>query len=80
MEDIRQVTSSIGAMDNQREGTLGAISSISAASEQTAASSANVYQIAQGQEEIVTSLAAASEELKEKMEELKRSVALFKTH
>ena len=80
MEDIRQVTSSIGAMDNQREGTLGAISSISAASEQTAASSANVYQIAQGQEEIVTSLAAASEELKEKMEELKRAVALFKTH
>jgi len=80
MEDIRQVTGSVEKMNNQRGGTLEAISSISAVLQETAASSANVYSIARGQEEIVGSLNQASKELKDKMEELQRAVSLFKTN
>ena len=80
MEDIRRVSDSVEKMNGQRGRTLEAISSISAVSEETAASSANVYNIARGQEEIVGSLDRASKELKEKMEELQKAVPLFKTN
>ena len=80
MEDIRRVSDSVENMNGQRGRTLEAISSISAVSEETAASSANVYNIARGQEEIVGSLDRASKELKEKMEELQKAVSLFKTN
>ena len=80
MKDIRRVSGSVENMNGQRGRTLEAISSISAVSEETAASSANVYNIARGQEEIVGSLDRASKELKEKMEELQKAVSLFKTN
>ena len=66
-------------MDKERGGTLEAISSISAVSEETAASSSNVFSIAQSQKEIVGSLTQASEELKANTEELKQAISVFKT-
>ena len=64
-------------MDSQRGGTLESISNISAVSEQTAASSNAVYNIAQGQKDVVASLKNASDELKIKMKELKEAVSVF---
>ena len=66
-------------MDKERAGTLEAISSISAVSEETAASSSNVFSIAESQKETVSLLTKASDELKVNMEELKVAVSVFKT-
>lgn len=78
--DITEVATNVRNMDTQRDETLEAISSISAVSEQTAASSNAVYNIAQGQMDIVGSLKDASEELKNKMEELKEAISVFTTN
>ena len=76
IDDVRlKVTS----MDQERSGTLEAISSISAVYEQTAASSSNVFSIAQNQKEIVSTLTHASDELKDNMIELKEAISVFKT-
>ena len=80
ISDIRRITGSVDNMNRQRGATLEAISSISAVSQETAASSSNVYNIAQGQEEIVGSLNRASKALKDEMEELKKALSLFKTN
>ncbi|MGN1314039.1 MAG: methyl-accepting chemotaxis protein [Lachnospiraceae bacterium] len=79
IREIKRITQNVENMNSQRGETLEAISSITAASEETAASSANVYNIAQGQEKIVTALDEASKELKEKMEELGKALSLFTT-
>lgn len=78
--DITEIAANVKNMDSQRDETLEAISSISAVSEQTAASSNAVYNIAQGQMDIVVSLKDASEELKNKMEELKEAISVFTTN
>lgn len=77
--NITDVEEKVKGMDKERGGTLEAISSISAVSEQTAASSSNVFSIAQGQKEIVGSLTQASEELRANTEELKQAISVFKT-
>ncbi len=77
LSDIKEITSSVESMDSQRGGTLESISNISAVSEQTAASSNAVYNIAQGQKDVVASLKNASDELKIKMKELKEAVSVF---
>ena len=77
--NIIEVTNSIENMDVLRIETLEAISSISAVSEETAASSGSVYNIAQEQKEVVIALQEASEDLKVKMENLKNAVSIFIT-
>ena len=77
--NITDVKNKVKGMDKERGGTLEAISSISAVSEETAASSSNLFSIAQGQKEIVSSLTQASEELKANTEELKEAISVFKT-
>lgn len=76
---IEDVKEKVKGMDKERGGTLEAISSISAVSEETAASSSNVFSIAQSQKETVGLLIKASDELKENMEELKNAISVFKT-
>ena len=73
------VKEKVKGMDKERAGTLEAISSISAVSEETAASSSNVFSIAESQKETVSLLTKASDELKVNMEELKVAVSVFKT-
>ncbi|MBR5598098.1 MAG: methyl-accepting chemotaxis protein [Lachnospiraceae bacterium] len=79
IESIEDVKTKVVGMDQDRSGTLEAISSISAVSEETAASSSNVYAIAQGQKDTVGLLTKASDELKTNMEELKSAISVFKT-
>ena len=77
--NIVQVTDNIGQMNEQRAETLQAISSISAVAEETAASSASVYNVAQEQKKVTIALQEASEDLKVKMESLKNAVSIFIT-
>ena len=79
IESIKDVKSRVMGIDQDRVGTLEAISNISAVSEETAASSSNVYAIAQGQKDTVGLLTKASDELKTNMEELKSAISVFKT-
>ena len=76
---VDDVKEKVKGMDKERAGTLEAISSISAVSEETAASSSNVFSIAESQKETVALLTKASDELKINMEELKLAVSVFKT-
>ena len=76
---VDDVKEKVKGMDKERAGTLEAISSISAVSEETAASSSNVFSIAESQKETVALLTKASDELKVNMEELKLAVSVFKT-
>lgn len=78
--DIVRVSDSIASMDTQRAGTLEAISSISAVSEETAAASNRVFDIAQGQKDVVASLTKASEDLKDKTEALRAAISVFTTN
>ena len=76
---VDNVKVKVKGMDKERGGTLEAISSISAVSEQTSASSSNVFAIAENQKDTVSLLTKASNELKSNMEELKQAVSVFKT-
>lgn len=75
--NIQKITVNIEKMDDKRKGTLEAISSISAASAQTAASSSGVHSIASGQTNVVESLKKASDKLKGKMGELETALSMF---
>lgn len=75
--NIQKITVNIEKMDDKRKGTLEAISSISAASAQTAASSSGVHSIASGQTNVVESLKKASDKLKSKMGELETALSMF---
>lgn len=77
ISNIRKITKNIEKMDDKREGTLGAITSISAASEQTATSASGVHEIARGQMNVVEALKAASGKLNLKMSDLEKALALF---
>lgn len=77
LDNIQKIADYVNSMDSQRGGTLEAISSISAVSEETAASSENVSSIAQRQLEVVESLESASGELKSKMVELEEALKIF---
>lgn len=79
ISNVGGVKAKVKGMDKERAGTLEAISSISAVSEETAASSSNVFSIAESQKETVSLLTKASNELKTNMEELKQAVSVFKT-
>ena len=79
IKSINGVKIKVKGMDEERIGTLEAVSSISAVSEETAASSGNVFAIAQSQNDIVSSLTKASEELKFNTRELKQAISVFKT-
>lgn len=79
IESVDNVKVKVKGMNKERAGTLEAISSISAVSEETAASSSNVFSIAESQKETVSLLTRASDELKIKMEKLKQAVSVFKT-
>lgn len=79
INNVLQIADNVKTIETKRAGTLEAISSISAVSEEIAASSTNVYNIAQGQREVVESLKSASTKLKEMMEELEEALAEFVT-
>ncbi|MEG1458274.1 MAG: methyl-accepting chemotaxis protein [Acetivibrio sp.] len=75
---IQKIAEKLDSIEETRIGTLEAISSISAISEETSSSSSGVQQIAQGQMNIVTSLRKASDDLKRKTNELEGALSLFK--
>lgn len=79
ISSIEEVKTKVRSMDKERSGTLEAISSISAVYEETAASSTNVFAIAQSQKDVVLTLTQASDKLKLNMEELKDAISVFKT-
>lgn len=63
----------------QMDSLSTTIKSITEDIEVTAASSSNVFSVAQSQKEVVNTLTEASDELKENMEELKEAISVFKT-
>lgn len=79
INNVLQIADNVKTIETKRAGTLEAIASISAVSEEIAASSTNVYNIAQGQSEVVESLKSASAKLKEMMEELEEALDEFVT-
>lgn len=77
ISNIRQITENVKTIEEQRSGTLEAVSSISAVSEKIAESSTNVYNIAQGQREVIESLKSANIRLKDMMKELEEALSEF---
>lgn len=78
VEGLREVGDSVVSMEEERRDTLRAIESISAASEETAASATVVNESVQSQLSVVNDLKAASEELEERCAELERAVGVFR--
>lgn len=79
LESVKDTRVKSKDIEKGRIGTLEAISSISAVSEETAASSSNVFAIAESQKETVSNLTKASDSLKVNTEELKKAISVFKT-
>lgn len=75
---IEMISGSIQGMNGQRHETLKSLSSISAVSEETAASSGEVYRVAVGQKKIVEELQKSSESLSRKVVKLEEALSLFK--
>lgn len=75
--NIDTITEYVSGMDRKRHETLKALSNISAVSEEAAASSGEVCNIALGQKKIVDELQKASDNLKQKMDELEEALAIF---
>lgn len=75
---LQGVGSSVSSMEEERKDTLRAIESISAASEETAASAAVVNESVQSQLSVVNDLRDASRELEKRSVELERAINVFK--
>lgn len=78
VSSLRGVGSSVSSMEEERRDTLRAIESISAASEETAASAAIVNDSVQSQLSVVDDLKAASGDLEERSADLERAINVFK--
>ena len=76
---IEDTKEKAGDIEQGRISTLEAIANISAVSEETAASSSNVFAIAESQKEAVELLIKASNGLRVNTEELKKAISAFKT-
>lgn len=75
--NIETITNYVDSIDKKRHETLKSLSSISAVSEETAASSSEVYNVAVGQKKIVNNLQKASGNLRQKINELEEALAIF---
>lgn len=75
--NIETITNYVSGMDTKRHETLKSLSNISAVSEETAASSAELCNVAAGQKKIVNNLQRASDNLRQKMNELEEALAIF---
>lgn len=78
VDNLNRVGTSVEEMDGDRTGTLNAIESISAVSEETAASASVVSTSVESQLKLVQDLQNASGELKEHSEELEKAINVFK--
>ncbi|NBH83190.1 methyl-accepting chemotaxis protein [bacterium C-53] len=78
ISNIELIGSNIHGMNDQRHETLKSLSSISAVSEETAASSGEVYHVAVGQKKIVEDLQRSSISLSHKVERLEEALSMFK--
>lgn len=78
LEKLDEVEKNVGDMDGSREVTLNAIESISAVSEETAASSNVVNETVANQKESALTLEAAAKDLQVKTQELNEALAFFK--
>lgn len=78
LEKLDEVEKNVADMDGSREVTLNAIESISAVSEETAASSNVVNETVANQKESALTLEAAAKDLQVKTQELNEAIAFFK--
>lgn len=78
LEKLKDVAANVTDMNNSREVTLNAIESISAVSEETAASSSVVNDTVISQKNSAQTLEAAARDLEHKTEELKEALSFFK--
>ncbi|MBE5949207.1 MAG: HAMP domain-containing protein [Lachnospiraceae bacterium] len=78
LEKLKDVTENVINMNNSREITLNAIESISAVSEETAASSSVVNDTVLSQKESAQILEVAAKDLEKRTEELREALAFFK--
>ncbi len=78
LEKLNEVEKNVADMDGSREVTLNAIESISAVSEETAASSNVVNETVANQKESALTLEAAAKDLQVKTQELNEAIAFFK--
>lgn len=78
VENLQRVGDSVSSMEEERRDTLRAIESISAASEETAASASVVNDSVQNQLSVVDDLKTASGELELRSNELENAVNVFK--
>ena len=77
LEKLRAVSEDVNEMNSSREVTLNAIESISAVSEETAASSSVVNDTVLSQKESAQTLEAAAKDLEQRTRELKEALAFF---
>lgn len=75
---LKGVGDSVSSMEEERRDTLHAIESISAASEETAASALVVTNSVQSQLSVVNDLKDASRELEQRSMELEKAINVFK--
>ena len=78
LEKLKDVAMNVTDMNNSREVTLNAIESISAVSEETAASSSVVNDTVLSQKNSAQTLEAAAKDLEQRTEELKEALSFFK--
>ncbi len=78
LEKLKDVAANVTDMNNSREVTLNAIESISAVSEETAASSSVVNDTVLSQKDSAQTLEAAARDLEQRTEELKEALSFFK--
>lgn len=78
LEKLKDVAANVTDMNSSREVTLNAIESISAVSEETAASSSVVNDTVISQKNSAQTLEAAARDLEHKTEELKEALSFFK--
>lgn len=78
LEKLKDVAANVTDMNSSREVTLNAIESISAVSEETAASSSVVNDTVMSQKNSAQTLEEAARDLEQKTEELKRALSFFK--
>ena len=78
LEKLKDVAENVTDMNNSREVTLNAIESISAVSEETAASSSVVNDTVLSQKESAQTLESAANDLERRTEELSEALSFFK--
>lgn len=77
-ENLSQMTAGMAQIEESKRGAVGAITNISAVSEQTSANSVQVDGIAKRQKEYVDELKATVEQLEEKAKQMEQAVSQLK--